>query len=125
MSEIRIVSKTYMHALGPVRMYMPEYLTIQISDDSAGAQSAIAAHNYIWGDPGVLGSQQGAQGAVNAEAQQAAANIPWGGYLTCDTGDETDPKTPIPLIEEVYAPTETEEEKRERMWKAIQEFSST
>jgi hypothetical protein len=100
-----------------VRIRLPDIKWCRLG---SGAQSAIAAHDYIWGDPGVLGSQ----GAVNAEAQQGAANTPWGGYLTCDTGDETDPKPPIPLIEEVYAPTETEEEKQSRLWKLIQEFST-
>jgi hypothetical protein len=37
-----------------------------------------------------------------------------------DSGDETDPKP----VNEVYAPTETEEEKQSRLWKLIQEFST-
>ena len=34
-----------------------------------------------------------------------------------DTGDETKP------IEEVYAPTESEEEKQTRLWNLVAEFS--
>ena len=70
-----------------------------------------------------VSQQQAAQGLANAQAASQGLVAPytiWG----IDTGDETDPKP----INEVYAPEvkiESEEEKRERMWKAIQEFSST
>lgn len=53
--------------------------------------------------------------------QIMAAGYFW--YQT-DSGDETSPseRNPQP-IEDVYVKLESEEEKRERMWRAVQEFS--
>ena len=59
-----------------------------------------------------------------AMPQFTAMSFPWEMYVG-DSGDETAPAelNPVP-IEEVYSkPIESEDKKRERLWKIVQEFS--
>jgi hypothetical protein len=45
-------------------------------------------------------------------------------YWVSDSGDETKPSETVPVIEEIYQRPESEEEKKERLCKLVQEFSS-
>lgn len=100
-------------------------------DESEGAKSARRAHEYLWGESGYLGCspQQTQNGARNAAAQNVWNQYANAAYGISDTGDETSPSesNPVP-IEDVYAPEEkieSEEERRERLWKAVQVSSIT